>query len=210
MATRLAREECDPLKSSRILKLGTREDGCGLLERLNLVIAAGLANLKILHDKIAAGVQLTIGLGEVRQLLNCVIIALSVLDEVFVGLGLLLGLFDDLRGLVLNGAVAVLDKVLVSLLRILFSNNGFVLHGLGIVNDGLDHALDTTCLLVLAVILETCHWRLWFSCHRSPSRSQERPATISELHAGLPPSFGIPYSPSHGPHRPSSSALSSQ
>ena len=37
-------------KSPRILELGTREDGSGLLERLNLLIAAGLTDLEILHD----------------------------------------------------------------------------------------------------------------------------------------------------------------
>merc|ERR1719174_2347132 len=159
LATLLEREECDPAKSSRILKLGAGEDSSGLLERLNLLIAARLTDLEVLHDEIAAGVQLTVGFGEIGQLLHGVVVALSVLHEILVGLGLLLGLFDDLGSLVLNGGVAVLDEVLVTLLGILLCNNGLVLHGLSIIDDGLNHALDTASLLVLAVVLEAGHWR---------------------------------------------------
>ena len=44
------------------------------------------------------------------------------------GLGLLLCPLSDLLGLVLDGGIAVLDKVFVTLLGILHSDNGFVLH----------------------------------------------------------------------------------
>merc|ERR1719223_551914 len=118
-----------------------------------------LTDLKVLHDKIAAGMQLTIGLREISQLLHGIVMALCVLHKHLVSFGLLLSLLNNLLGLGVNGAIAVLDKVLISLLGILFSDNGFVLHGLGIIDDGLDHALDTTSLLVLAVVLEASHWR---------------------------------------------------
>ena len=81
----------------------TRGDGCGLLERLNLLITAGLADLEILHDEIAAGLQLTIGLREVSQLLHSVVMALCVLHKHLVSFGLLLGLLDTLLGLGVNG-----------------------------------------------------------------------------------------------------------
>merc|ERR1719240_1194024 len=103
--------------------------------------------------------QLTVGLREICQFGHCVVVALGVLDEILVGLGLLLGLLNDLRSLVLDGGIAVLDEILVTLLGVLLGNNGLVLHGLGIVDDGLDHALDSTSLLVLAVVLEASHWR---------------------------------------------------
>merc|ERR1719174_2483188 len=105
LATLLEREECDPAKSSRILKLGAGEDGSGLLERLNLLIAARLTDLEVLHDEIAAGVQLTIGRREISQFLHGIVVALGVLHEILVGLGLRLGLLNDLLALVIDGGI---------------------------------------------------------------------------------------------------------
>merc|ERR1719174_1145887 len=53
---------------------------------------------------------------------------------------------------------SLLDKVFICLLCVLFVDNGLVLHSLGIIDDGLDHALNTTSLLVLAVVLESRWW----------------------------------------------------
>jgi hypothetical protein len=70
---------------------------------------------------VAAGVQLT------GQLLHGVGVALGIIHKHLVGLGLVLRLLNDLLSLVLEGNIAVLDKVLVTLLGIRLCNNGFVL-----------------------------------------------------------------------------------
>jgi len=59
---RSALKHCRSMSQSRAIELGTREDGSGLLERLNLLIAAGLTDLEVLHDEVAAGVQLTVAI----------------------------------------------------------------------------------------------------------------------------------------------------
>ena len=86
----------------------------GLLEHWNLRIGAGLTDLEVLHDKVTADVQLTVGSREIGQLLHGVVVALSILNEILVCRGRLLGLLNDLLGLVLNGGIAVLDINLFS------------------------------------------------------------------------------------------------
>ena len=107
-------------KGSRILELGTREDGSGLLECVNLLIAAGLTDLqtisKIFMTKSQLAAQRTIGHGEISQFLHGVVVALDVLHEILVALSLLLSLLDNLLRLVLDRGVAILDEVLETLL----------------------------------------------------------------------------------------------
>merc|ERR1719454_1871980 len=77
-------------------ELGSRQDGLGLLESLDLLIPGGLADLEVLHDEVAVLVELGVVVGKLLQL-----------EEG----GLLVG--DGLLGVLLDGGVGVLDEVLV-------------------------------------------------------------------------------------------------
>merc|ERR1719305_1291200 len=76
-------------------ELGSRQDGLGLLECLNLLIAGILAELGVV-------------VGELFQLEECGLLVGDCLLKVLLGLCLLLGLVHLRLGLLLNGGVGVL------------------------------------------------------------------------------------------------------
>merc|ERR1719460_795732 len=127
-------------------ELGSRQDGLGLLECLNLLIAGSLADLEVLHDEVAILVELGVVVGELLQLEECGLLVGDCLLKVLLGLCLLL-----------NGGVGVLDEILVGSLSLRFGAGGIGLHLLGIVDDLLDHAHDATSGTALLVLLES--WR---------------------------------------------------
>merc|ERR1719213_1476609 len=136
-------------------ELGTRQDGLGLLECLDLLIAGGLADLEVLHDEVAILVELGVVVGELLQLEECGLLVGNCLLKVLLGLCLLLGLVHLRLGLLLNGGVGVLDEILVGSLSLRFGTGGIGLHLLGIVDDLLDHADDATGGTALLVLLES-------------------------------------------------------
>merc|ERR1719502_120677 len=89
-------------------ELGTRQDGLGLLECLNLLIPGSLADLEILHDEIAVLVELGVVVGELLQLEKGGLLVGDCLLKVLLGLCPLLSLVDLRLGLLLNGGVGVL------------------------------------------------------------------------------------------------------
>merc|ERR1719198_685671 len=141
-------------------ELGTRQDGLGLLERLNLLITGGLADLEVLHDEVAALVEFGVVVRELLQLKQSVFLVLGCLVQVLLGLCTLLNLVGLRLGLLLDRRVGILDEILVRLLGVLLGADDLSLHGLGIVDDGLDHAHDTAGVLVLLVLLESRRRRL--------------------------------------------------
>merc|ERR1719162_794511 len=149
-----------PSNSRRLqerIEVSTRQDRLGLLEGLDLLITGGLADLEILHDEITALVELGIVVRELLELEKDSLLVFIGLIQVSLCLGLLLGLVNDLLGLGLDGCVGLFHEILICLLGILFSADGLCLHCLGIVDDLLDHAHDTTRRLVLGIVLEA--WR---------------------------------------------------
>merc|ERR1719454_2405063 len=125
-------------------ELGSRQDGLGLLERLDLLIPGGLADLEVLHDEIAVLVELGVVVGELLQLEKGGLLVGDCLLEVLLGLCPLLSLVDLRLGLLLNGGVGVRDEILVCLLCLGLSASGIGLHLLGVIDDLLDHAHNTT------------------------------------------------------------------
>merc|ERR1719163_2778783 len=115
-------------------ELGSRQDGLGLLECLNLLIPGSLADLEILHDEIAVLVELGVVVGEILQLEKGGLLVGDCLLEVLLGLCLLLSLVDLRLGLLLNGGVFVGDEILVGLLSLSFGAGCIGLHLLGIVD----------------------------------------------------------------------------
>merc|ERR1719215_784772 len=154
----------EPRKCSSCLEvldeLGSRQDRLGLLECLNFLVPGSLANLKILHDKIAILVELSIVVGELLQLEEgCLLIGDSLL-QILLCLGLLLSLVDLGLGLLLNGGIGVLDKFFIRCLGFSLSTSSICLHFLGIIDDLLNHAHDTSSSTTLLVLLES-RWRRW-------------------------------------------------
>merc|ERR1719263_2551819 len=84
----------------------------------------------------------------VREVGDCLL-------KVLLGLCPLLSLVDLRLGLLLNGGVGVSDEILVGLLSLSFGAGGIGLHLLGIVDDLLDHAHDTSGGTALLVLLES-------------------------------------------------------
>merc|ERR1719454_943349 len=138
-------------------ELGSRQDGFGLLECLNLLVPGSLADLEVLHDEIAVLVELGVVVGELLQLEKGGLLVGDCLLKVLLGLCPLLGLVDLRLGLLLNGGVGVSDEILVCLLCLGLSASGIGLHLLGVIDDLLDHAHDTTGGTALLVLLES--WR---------------------------------------------------
>merc|ERR1719223_1105212 len=143
----------EPRKCSCCLEvldeLGSRQDRLGLLECLNFLVPGSLANLKILHDKITILVELGIVVGEFLQFEEgCLFISDSLL-QILLCLGLLL-----------DGGVGVLDKFLIRCLGFSLSTSSICLHFLGIIDDLLNHAHDTSRSTALLVLLES-RWRRW-------------------------------------------------
>merc|ERR1719213_845655 len=94
-------------------ELGTRQDGLGLLECLNLLIPGSLADLEVLHDEVAILVELSVVVGELLQLEEGGLLVGDRLLKVLLSLCLLLSLVDLRLGLLLNGLVGVSDEILV-------------------------------------------------------------------------------------------------
>merc|ERR1719473_1557637 len=80
-------------------ELGSRQDGLGLLERLNLLIPGCLADLEILHDEITVLMELGVVVRELLQLEKGGLLVGDGLLKVLLGLGLLLSLVDLRLGL---------------------------------------------------------------------------------------------------------------
>merc|ERR1719238_2151765 len=140
------------------LELRSRQNRLRLLEGLDLLVAGGLAKIKILQHEVAALVQLEVVVPELLELQLHGRQFLLRLCLVGLSLRLVLGLVHNLLGLCLDRRVRVLDKVLVRLLGILLRANGLRLHGLGVVDDLLDHAHHAARGLVLIVRLEAWRW----------------------------------------------------
>merc|ERR1719498_2065384 len=152
----LSKSQVESSGSLEILdELGTRQDGLGLLECLDLLIPGGLADLEVLHDEVAVLVELSVVVGKLLQLEESGLLVGDGLLHVLLGLGALLGLVHLGLGLLLNGGVGVLDEVLVCLLGLSLGAGGISLHLLGIIDDFLDHAHDTTGSTALLVLLES-------------------------------------------------------
>merc|ERR1719460_3060277 len=113
-------------------ELGSRQDGFGLLECLNLLIPGSLADLEILHDEIAVLVELSVVVGELLQLEKGGLLVGDCLLEVLLGLYPLLSLVDLRLGLLLDGGVGVSDEILVCLLSLSLGAGGIGLHLLGV------------------------------------------------------------------------------
>merc|ERR1719223_261494 len=149
-------------------ELGSRQDRLGLLECLNFLVPGSLANLKILHDKITILVELGIVVGEFLQFEEgCLFISDSLL-QILLCFGLLLSLVDLGLGLLLDGGVGVLDKFLIRCLGFSLSTSSICLHFLGIVDDLLNHAHDTSGSTALLVLLESRgrRWALLLLLHK--------------------------------------------
>merc|ERR1719263_681443 len=86
----------------------------------------------------------------VREVGDCLL-------KVLLGLCPLLSLVHLRLGLLLNGGVGVLNEILVRLLSLSLGAGGIGLHRLGIVDDLLDHAHNTSSGTALLVLLES--WR---------------------------------------------------
>merc|ERR550514_18726 len=140
------------LQELRELRPG--EDGLRLLERLDLLVARGLPELKVLNDEITASVELAVIVRQLLELEHDSLLRLLRLDKVRFRLCLLLALVHDVLALRLDGVVRLLYKVLVRLLGVLLRADGLGLHGLSVVDDLLDHAHHTTRTGVLFVRLE--------------------------------------------------------
>merc|ERR1719163_2499459 len=100
----LSKSPSECLGGLKILdELGSRQDGLGLLECLNLLIPGSLADLEILHDEIAVLVELGVVVGELLQLEECGFLVGDCLLKVLLGLCPLLCLVDLRLGLLLDG-----------------------------------------------------------------------------------------------------------
>merc|ERR1719163_2448215 len=100
----LSKSPSECLGGLKILdELGSRQDGLGLLECLNLLIPGSLADLKILHDEIAVLVELSVVIGELLQLEEGGLLVGDCLLKVLLGLCPLLSLVDLRLGLLLDG-----------------------------------------------------------------------------------------------------------
>merc|ERR1719198_673121 len=98
--------------------------------------------------------KLSIVIGKLLKFKEHVLLGLVGLCQVSLSLGFLLSLVDHLLGLCLDGRISLLDEILIRLLGILLRADGISLHGLGIVDDLLDHAHHATSSGVLLVLLE--------------------------------------------------------
>merc|ERR1719487_283068 len=145
-----------------VAELGSRENCFGLFQSIDLLVTGSLADLEIFHDEITALMQLGVVVGELLQLQKHVLLCLVGFCQVLLGLCLFFRLVHHFLGLGLNGRVGFLNKILVCLLGILLRADGVSLHGLGIIDDLLDHAHDTASCCVLLVLLESW-WRRWAS-----------------------------------------------
>merc|ERR1740121_1448366 len=98
------------------LELGTREDGLGLLERLDLLVAGGLTDVEVRLHEVTALVELRFVVRELLELEHRRLLVLLGLDQVALSLGLGLGFVYDVGALRLDGRVRLLDEILVRLL----------------------------------------------------------------------------------------------
>merc|ERR1719379_2816131 len=105
----LSKSQIERLGSLEVLdELGSRQDGLGLLERLDLLIPGSLADLEVLHDEVAVLVELGVVVGELLQLEEGGLLVGDCLLEILLGLCPLLSLVDLGLGLLLDGGVCVL------------------------------------------------------------------------------------------------------
>merc|ERR1719424_1335293 len=110
--------------------LSARQYDLGLLQGFHFLVASRLADIEVLRNEVARRMQLGIVVGELLEVLHCVILGLLGLDVVPLGLCLLLRLVGDILVLRLNGRVRLLDEILVRLLAVLLSGNSLGVLGL--------------------------------------------------------------------------------
>merc|ERR1719265_1135329 len=135
-------------------ELGPRQDGLGLAQRLHLLVARLLADVKVVEREVAALVEVRV---LVLVLLLLVVRGLEVLLRgrlVRLGLRLLARLVRDVAVLLLDRRVRVLHERLVRLLRVALGLDGVRLELLRLGDDLLQHAEDAASTALLLVRLE--------------------------------------------------------
>merc|ERR1719265_2121339 len=135
-------------------ELGPRQDGLGLAQRLHLLVARLLADVKVVEREVAALVEVRV---LVLVLLLLVVRGLEVLlrrSLVSLSLRLLARLVRDLAVLLLDRRVRVLHERLVRLLRVALGLDGVRLELLRLGDDLLQHAEDAASTALLLVRLE--------------------------------------------------------
>merc|ERR1719446_665356 len=111
------------------LHVRTRQDGLGLLEGFDFLIAGSLADVEVLQDVVAACVELAVVGRELIQVGHDRCVLGLCLHKVILGLCLGLGLVGHVLALGLNGSVGLLDECLVCCLGAALCLDCLGLHG---------------------------------------------------------------------------------
>merc|ERR1719387_911534 len=120
-----------------------REKGEALLERLNLCVARRDTCLEILHQEIAAFVEVRVDLVELLEFRKHLVARGFSIDEILLRLRLFRALRHDVFVLLSERLRSVFSKLFKRRLSLLFAADGLGLHGLRVVDDLLDHTHDT-------------------------------------------------------------------
>mmetsp|Transcript_50852 Transcript_50852/g.118522 ORF Transcript_50852/g.118522 Transcript_50852/m.118522 type:complete len:535 (-) Transcript_50852:327-1931(-) len=144
----------DNLVQLDLSERGAREDCLGLFDGLHLLRSESLPGFEVLHQKVAALVEAVLrGRQGVQGVLGA-LPTLARLHQGFLQVGLLGLLVHDGLLLLLDGIRGVLRECLVGLLRALLRAEGLGLHGLGVIDQLLQHGQDAEALFVGLIILE--------------------------------------------------------
>ena len=108
------------------------------------VTACCLTDLEVLHDEIAARVQLSLRARQRVEVLVHGVLGILVLYEELLSRRLLTGLVQDALVLCIDTGIGLPHKGLVGRLRIRLGTDGVLLRSLGVVNDLMDHPHHST------------------------------------------------------------------
>merc|ERR1719487_2387644 len=139
---------------SRLAEICARQNGLGLAQSLDLLVHRSLADLEVLHDEVAALVELGRVLGQTLKLRQRRLEVAFGLHEIALGLGLVLAHHHERLLRSLNGIVGVLQEGLVGVLRVALGHDGLALHVLRVVDDALEHRQDAPGARARRVLLE--------------------------------------------------------
>merc|ERR1719240_1849786 len=138
----------------RLAEVRARKNGLGLAQSLDLLVHRSLADLEVLHDEVAALVELGRVLGQTLKLRQRRLEVAFGLHEIALGLGLVLAHHHERLLRRLDGIVGVLQEGLVGVLRVALGHDGLALHVLRVVDDALEHRQDASGARARRVLLE--------------------------------------------------------
>jgi len=143
-----------------ILDVGTRESGLCLGKTIHLFDTCLLTEVEVLRQEIARCVELTLVVGQVLGIGECLCAITLSLDLGGLSLCLLISLGGDGLVCIGDGIVGILDEGFVTGLGISLSLDTILLHSGGLIDDVLDEHHDTTGTAGL-LVLGVAGWWWW-------------------------------------------------